>query len=68
MMTPGGFHSEIEIPEEIEALRQKYPHVRFEYAWPFDKNLVADMLLQQVQLCRQNNAGQSTPTPTGNTS
>src|SRR3989338_7139876 len=36
MFTPGGVHSEEEIPEIIETLRAKYPGVVFRYPWPFD--------------------------------
>ena len=36
MITPGGSHSEKEIPEEVEALSLNYPNVSFQYAWPYD--------------------------------
>ena len=34
MLTPGGFHSECEIPQEVARAREKYPEVRFHYVWP----------------------------------
>ena len=48
MFTPGGSHSEIEIPEILERLRKQYPDIVLRYAWPFDINLVAVMLATQV--------------------
>ncbi|MFO0775094.1 MAG: CbiX/SirB N-terminal domain-containing protein [Nitrospiraceae bacterium] len=48
MFTPGGSHSELEIPEILEALRQEYPAVSFHYAWPFDLDLAAGMLATQL--------------------
>lgn len=35
MMTPGGEHSEVEIPAAIEHAQTLYPHKKFIYAWPF---------------------------------
>ena len=49
MFTPGGSHSEIEIPEILEHLRRRYPGVELRYAWPFDMNLIAAMLATQVK-------------------
>jgi sirohydrochlorin cobaltochelatase len=48
MFTPGGSHSEIEIPEILDRLRRKYPGVELRYAWPFDLSMVVKMLLEQV--------------------
>ncbi|MCU0687550.1 MAG: CbiX/SirB N-terminal domain-containing protein [Polyangiaceae bacterium] len=48
MLTPGGIHSEIEIPEELAALRERYPALRIHYAWPFDLDAVAGLLAAQV--------------------
>lgn len=49
MFTPGGSHSEIEIPEILERLRAQYPRVTLHYAWPFDLTLVAKMLAEQIK-------------------
>jgi sirohydrochlorin cobaltochelatase len=48
MFTPGGSHSEIEIPEILDHLRKQYPGVELRYAWPFDLSMVAKMLQEQV--------------------
>jgi sirohydrochlorin cobaltochelatase len=48
MFTPGGSHSEIEIPEILARLRQAHPNVTLRYAWPFDLDLVAGMLAEQL--------------------
>jgi len=49
MFTPGGSHSEVEIPEILDHLRPQYPGVEIRYAWPFDLNLVASTLAEQVK-------------------
>jgi len=49
MFTPGGSHSEVEIPEILEHLRPTYPNVALRYAWPFDLELVATTLATQIQ-------------------
>jgi len=49
MFTPGGAHSEIEIPETLARLRPKHPGVELHYAWPFDVHLIAETLRQQVR-------------------
>ena len=49
MFTPGGAHSEVEIPEILEQLRKQYPDIVLRYAWPFDLNLIAAMLATQVK-------------------
>lgn len=49
MFTPGGSHSEVEIPEILDHLRPQYPVVKLRYAWPFDLRLVVNTLAQQVQ-------------------
>ncbi|CUS33671.1 sirohydrochlorin chelatase [Candidatus Nitrospira nitrificans] len=48
MFTPGGSHSEVEIPEILDHLRPRYPGVALRYAWPFDLELVADTLAEQI--------------------
>jgi len=49
MITPGGVHSEVEIPEALARLRPHYPQVEIRYAWPFDLDLVGDMLASQIE-------------------
>jgi len=48
MFTPGGSHSEKEIPEEMTLLQKQYPAVEFIYAWPFDMDRAAGMLADHV--------------------
>jgi sirohydrochlorin cobaltochelatase len=48
MFTPGGAHSEIEIPEILQQLRKQYPDIVLRYAWPFDLSMVAKLLQEQV--------------------
>jgi sirohydrochlorin cobaltochelatase len=48
MLTPGGVHSEVEIPEELAALRARHPAVTVAYAWPFDLDAVARLLADHV--------------------
>lgn len=50
MLTPGGVHSETEIPETIAALRRRFPDASIEYAWPFDLAAVAALLAAQLAL------------------
>jgi sirohydrochlorin cobaltochelatase len=49
MLTPGGVHSEIEIPETLAALRARLPEVELHYAWPFHADAVADLLALQIR-------------------
>jgi sirohydrochlorin cobaltochelatase len=49
MFTPGGSHSEVEIPEILDHLRPQYPGVELRYAWPFDLDSVANTLAEQVK-------------------
>ena len=48
MMTPGGEHSEQDIPAAIRQAQAKYPQVDFRYAWPFDLQETAQFLAQQI--------------------
>lgn len=48
MLTPGGVHSEVEIPESIARLRERWPQLEVRYAWPFDLGAVAQLLAAQV--------------------
>lgn len=48
MFTPGGSHSDRELPELVELLRQDHPGVEIEYLWPYDLDQVADFLLCHI--------------------
>lgn len=50
MMTSGGAHSEIDIPEALAELRQRFPRIVLRYAWPVAPDLVAEMLARQVDM------------------
>jgi sirohydrochlorin cobaltochelatase len=47
MFTPGGAHSEIEIPEILLA-KPRHPDIAIQYAWPFDASRLLKSQ-QQVQ-------------------
>ena len=49
MFTPGGSHSEIEIPEILDHLKKQNPGVKLHYVWPYNLELVAGMLLGQMK-------------------
>jgi sirohydrochlorin cobaltochelatase len=53
MFTPGGAHSEIEIPAIIQRARKRYPSIQIQYAWPFDLNDAADFLISHLKRIRQ---------------
>ena len=48
MFTPGGSHSEYEIPEELEELRTQHPDVTLHYAWPYNLTKVSKMLIEHI--------------------
>ncbi len=48
MFTPGGSHSELEIPEELEELRKQHPGVTLNYAWPYNLTDVSKMLMEHI--------------------
>jgi sirohydrochlorin cobaltochelatase len=49
MFTPGGAHSEVEIPEILDSLRPRHPKIELRYAWPFDLQVIAKILAEQVR-------------------
>lgn len=49
MLTPGGVHSEVDIPEILDQLRLQYPDMEFRYAWPFDLGQIAGLLATHLQ-------------------
>ena len=48
MMTPGGEHSEVDIPAAIEHIRKRHPAIKIKYIWPFDLSKVAKFLADQI--------------------
>ena len=44
MLTPGGVHSEIDIPRSLKEVSARHPGVSIEYVWPFDVKQVAELL------------------------
>jgi sirohydrochlorin ferrochelatase len=49
MLTPGGSHSEIEIPEILDGLRLRHPALEIRYAWPTNLDLLASMLANHLK-------------------
>jgi sirohydrochlorin cobaltochelatase len=49
MMTPGGVHSEVDIPQIVEQLQTAYPEMTLRYAWPFDVTKIAHLMADHVQ-------------------
>jgi sirohydrochlorin cobaltochelatase len=49
MFTPGGSHSETEIPETLAQLSARHPNIVLQYAWPFDLREIAQTLAQQIR-------------------
>ncbi|MCC6398319.1 MAG: hypothetical protein IT282_14995 [Bacteroidetes bacterium] len=47
MLTPGGVHSERDIPASIESFREENPSIRIVYAWPYDLREVAQFVNMQ---------------------
>jgi len=50
MITRGGSHSEREIPEELEDLKQKFKDIDIQYAWPFDMDAFALFLTTHINI------------------
>ena len=48
MMTRGGEHSEVEIPNSVKRAQERHPAVTFQYAWPLDISEVASFLAAQI--------------------
>ncbi|MGP0628160.1 sirohydrochlorin chelatase [Nitrospina sp. 32_T5] len=48
MFTPGGSHSEQEIPELLSTLRSQFPDLNLQYAWPFDLDTLAGFLADHL--------------------
>ena len=48
MMTRGGEHSEVEIPQAIQRARKRHPDIEIRYVWPFDVQQIAKFLASQI--------------------
>lgn len=48
MMTRGGGHSAVDIPEAVRRAQQKFPRQKIVYAWPFSTEDIARFLASQV--------------------
>ena len=48
MLTPGGIHSERDIPRALDEVRTAHPEVTINYLWPFDVKMVAGLLADHV--------------------
>ncbi|MBX7259781.1 MAG: CbiX/SirB N-terminal domain-containing protein [Candidatus Hydrogenedentes bacterium] len=48
MLTPGGGHSEKDIPAAVEDFKKTNPDVKVVYAWPFDVGDVSSLLAEQA--------------------
>jgi len=48
MLTPGGVHSEVDIPAILERLRAQYAEVTLDYAWPFEVRLLSRLLAEHL--------------------
>jgi sirohydrochlorin cobaltochelatase len=48
MMTRGGDHAEVEIPNSIHRAATRHPGTKIVYAWPFDTTAVAKFLLERA--------------------
>ncbi len=49
MVTRGGEHAEVEIPDIVQAARTRHPGVSFVYVWPFEAAHVAQFLTSQIE-------------------
>ncbi len=49
MMTQGGIHSEVEIPEEIEKVKLEFPDKQLHYVWPFEVADIAHFFTDQIK-------------------
>ena len=49
MMTAGGEHSEVDIPQIIQRAQEQYPHIPILYAWPFEVSEVAKFLAARIE-------------------
>lgn len=48
MMTRGGEHSEVDIPNAVERAKERFPGIEIIFVWPFDVVQVAQFLASQI--------------------
>lgn len=48
MLTPGGVHSEADIPAAITLFQEAHPEVEVLYAWPYAPSLIAELLAEHT--------------------
>jgi sirohydrochlorin cobaltochelatase len=48
MMTPGGEHAEVDIPQAVQRARARHTGIEFVYAWPFDAAEIGRFLAEQA--------------------
>ena len=53
MVTPGGGHSEEDIPALAKQAQKRHPDVPIVYAWPFDPSKTAQFLAEQIDQVNQ---------------
>lgn len=49
MVTPGGVHSEKDIPLSIENFKEQHPDIVVIYAWPYDTRLISSFVVDHVK-------------------
>lgn len=49
MMTRGGEHAEVDIPDAVRRAQECHPSIPIAYVWPFDSAQVAGFLAEQIK-------------------
>lgn len=49
MITPGGSHSEKDIPETLNVIRNKHPDIIINYLWPYDIDEIASFFRHHIE-------------------
>ena len=49
MFTPGGGHSEVDLPDLVAAARARHPTIEVRYAWPFALDGIAEFLARHIE-------------------
>lgn len=55
MLTPGGGHSEHDIPTAIEMFAEDHPKANIVYAWPYEVSEISNILVKQIEKFTGNN-------------